>query len=95
MKRLGILLATAALTVSASASAFAYHSYSSYDVRNNDRSICDNYVCDDYYSVYGENCEDNYGVYGENCEDNYGACYGNYGYRSGSYRINGICHSCR
>ena len=81
MKKLGILLATAALTVSASASAFAYHRYSSYDVRNNDRSICDNYVCDDYYSVYGENCE-----------DNYGACYGNYGYRSGSYRINGNCH---
>ncbi len=81
MKKLGILLATAALTVSASASAFAYHRYSSYDVRNNDRSICDNYVCDDYYSVYGENCE-----------DNYRACYGNYGYRSGSYRINGNCH---
>lgn len=83
MKKLGILLATAALTVSASVSAFAYHRYSSYDVRNNGRSICDDYVCDDY------------SVYGEGCGDNYGACYGSNGYRSGSYRMIGNCRSCR
>ncbi|ETP72273.1 hypothetical protein UYO_1707 [Lachnospiraceae bacterium JC7] len=82
MKKLGVLLATTVLTVSASVSAFAYHRYSSCDEGNYSRRICNDYVCDDY------------SVYGANCPDNYGACYEDYGHRRGSYRINGCYRGC-
>ncbi|WP_139355565.1 hypothetical protein [Oribacterium sp. C9] len=73
MKKLGVLMATAALTLTTGISAFAYHGYCDYNVRNNDRRICDNYICDDNYR--------------NGCAENYEACYGGYCHRSGSYRM--------
>ncbi|WP_036611536.1 hypothetical protein [Oribacterium sp. P6A1] len=69
MKKLGIMMATAAFTMAATLSAFAYHGNS----HNYAANYCNDYVCDE---------TSEYGAY---CAGNYEACYRGNGNGAGAY----------
>ncbi len=82
MKKLGVMIATAALSMTATVSAFAYHGYSHNYAANQNRNACYDYACDDN----GAYCAGNYDACYERSDDrmeayhsrrNYRGCAGN------------------